>query len=61
MIVVLMPHCCAASAVTGPIEATRPSEQVGDRLLRRSDATKLRTVDALVNVTTSTCRSSSIR
>ena len=59
--VVSMPSCCAASAVTGPIDATTVVRSRSAAGSSPSIFTKFRTVDALVNVIASTCRSSSIR
>ena len=50
----------AASAVTGPIAATDGALQQIGRLVGAVDLAKLRTADALVNVTTSIRPSSSI-
>ena len=61
MIVVWMLHCAAASAVTGPIDATTVVRSRSAAGSAPSTRTKLRTADALVNVTTSMRRSSSIR
>ena len=49
----LMPSCCAASAVTGPIEATTVSAADPPPVRRRRSSTKLRTAEALANVTAS--------
>ena len=59
--VVAMLHCDAASAVTGPMHATRvdPSRSAAGSAPRTR--TMLRTAEALVNVTTSMLRSSSMR
>ena len=56
-----MSSCCAASAVTGPIEATTVEREQVDGLIEAEQVTKFLTVEALVNVTASICRSSSIR
>ena len=53
MIVVVMPSCAAASAVTGPIDATTVVCSRSAACSAPSILTKLRTADALVNVTTS--------
>ena len=58
-IVEVMPSCCAASAVTGPIDATTVPDRRSGACSSPSALTKWRTDDALVNVTASTCRSSS--
>ena len=53
--------CAAASAVTGPIDATTVVRSRSAAGSAPSTVTKFRTADALVNVTTSIRRSSSIR
>ena len=55
----VMPSCCAASAVTGPIEATTVPDRRSGACSSPSALTKWRTEEALVKVTASTCRSSS--
>ena len=59
--VVAMPELGAASAVTGPIAATVVPRSRSAVTSAPSSSTKLRTVEALVNVTASIWRSSSIR
>ena len=61
MIAVRIPHCSAASAVTGPIDAMATGCRRSATGSTPYSRTKFRTVDALVKVTTSTWRSSSIR
>ena len=61
MMAVLMPYCSAASAVTGPIDATVVAFSKSDDCSAPKICTKFLTVDALVNVTTSIRFSSSIR
>src|SRR5262249_57038337 len=60
MIVVWMLHCVAASAVTGPIDATMVVRSRSAAGSAPGTLTKLRTADALVHVTTSMRRSRSI-
>src|SRR4051812_13474091 len=54
-------HWAAASAVTGPIDATTVVRKRSAAGSAPTTLTKLRTADALVKVTTSIRRSSSIR
>src|SRR5437762_1846926 len=61
MIVVATLHWAAASAVSGPIDATMVPRRRSAAGSAPRTRTKLRTADALVNVTTSMLRSSSIR
>jgi hypothetical protein len=61
MTVVSMPSCCAASAVTGPIDATTVVRSRSAICSSPKIFAKFLTVLALVNVTASICRSSSIR
>src|SRR6185436_3635405 len=58
---VSMPNCEAASAVTGPIDATTVVRSRSAAGSAPSTLTRLRTADGLVNVTTSSLRSSSMR
>ena len=61
MIDVAMPYCSAASAVTGPIDATAVVRSRSAACSAPNTCTKFLTVDALVNVTTSMRLSSSMR
>src|SRR5688500_6717631 len=61
MMAVLMPYCSAASAVTGPIDATFVAFSRSAACSAPKIWTKFITVDALVNVTTSMRFSSSMR
>ena len=53
MIVLSMLYCAAASAVTGPMHATTVDCRRSAAGSAPSTRTRLRTADALVNVTTS--------